>query len=90
MLPEAINLGEQILVAEAELELAFRENTIDEVVLEEQLLAIGELKAQLRFVHLRTHLATIDIMTQHQVVMYNMLRGYDVDLPHHGHGGHGG
>lgn len=87
MLPEAINLGNQILAAEAELELAFRERNIDEAFLENQLLTIGELQAQLRFVHLRTHLATIDILTQHQVVVYNSLRGYDIETPH-GHGGH--
>ena len=87
MLPEAIDLGNQILVAEAELELAFRKRNIDEAFLENQLLIIGELQAQLRFVHLRTHLATIDILTQHQVVVYNSLRGYDIETPH-GHGGH--
>lgn len=89
MLPEAIDLGNRILAAEAELELAFRENTIDETFLESQLLTIGELKAQLRYVHLHTHLATVDILTQHQVVVYNTLRGYDIENPHHGHG-HGG
>jgi Spy/CpxP family protein refolding chaperone len=87
MLPEAIDLGNQILAAEAELELAFRERNIDEAILENQLLAIGELQAQLRFVHLRTHLATIDVLTQHQVVVYNSLRGYDIENPHR-HGGH--
>jgi Spy/CpxP family protein refolding chaperone len=87
MLPEAIDLGNQILAAEAELELAFRERNIDEAILENQLVAIGELQAQLRFVHLRTHLATIDVLTQHQVVVYNSLRGYDIENPHR-HGGH--
>jgi hypothetical protein len=43
MLPEAILLGEQILQAEAELELAFRENRIDETFLETQLVEIGNL-----------------------------------------------
>lgn len=88
MLPQAINLGEQILQAEAELELTFRENRIDEGVLETQLLAIGNLQAQLRFVHLRTHLATIDILTPHQVVLYNTLRGYEIDNAHQDHSSH--
>ena len=87
MLPEAIDLGNQILAAEAELELAFRERNIDEAFLENQLLTIGELQARLRFVYFRTHLATIDILTQHQVVVYNSLRGYDTENPH-AHGGH--
>lgn len=88
MLPQAIDLGEQILEAETELELAFRENRIDEAFLETQLLASGNLQAQLRFVHLRTHLATIDILTPHQVVLYNTLRGYETDNGHQGHGNH--
>lgn len=87
MLPEAILLGEQILHAEAELELAFRDNTMDEIFLKEQLAEIGRLQSQLRFVHLRTHLATIDILTSHQVVQYNSLRGYKTDYEHQGHHG---
>ena len=87
MLPQAIDLGEQILQLEAELELAFRENRIDEVFLETQLLAIGNLQAQLRFVHLRTHLATIDMLTPHQIVRYNTLRGYETGQTHQGHNG---
>jgi Spy/CpxP family protein refolding chaperone len=81
MLPEAIRLGEQILQAEAELELAFRENRIDETFLETQLTDIGNLQSQLRFVHLRTHLSTVALLTRHQVDQYNVLRGYDSD--HH-------
>ena len=88
MLPQALDLGEQILQAEAELERAFRETRIDEGFLETQLLAIGNLQAQLRFVHLRTHLASIDILMPHQIVLYNTLRGYDTDNADQGHGSH--
>lgn len=87
MLPEAILLGEQILQAESELELAFRDNTIDEIFLKDQLAEIGGLQSQLRFVHLGTHLATIDILTSHQVVQYNNLRGYETDNEGQGHHG---
>lgn len=76
MLPEAILLGEQILQAEGELELAFRDNTMDETFLEEQLAEIGALQAQLRFVHLRTHIATVNILSPEQIEQYNFLRGY--------------
>lgn len=89
MQPQAIVLGEQILTAEAALEEAFRTQAVDENSLESQLQAIGVLDAQLRYVHLRTHLATIQILTPHQVMLYNSLRGYD-DLPanhsQHSHG----
>ena len=80
MKPQAIALGKEILAAEGELEQAFREQKIEETTLSEQLTALGDLQGQLRFVHLRTHLATIDILSQHQVVQYNALRGYE-DMP---------
>lgn len=54
MLPQAIELGEQILQAEAELELAFREETVSLESLETQLDIIASLRADLRYVHLST------------------------------------
>ncbi|MCL4265591.1 MAG: periplasmic heavy metal sensor [Anaerolineae bacterium] len=80
MQPQAIALGTQILAAEAALEEAFRTQTVDETNLEAQLQAIGLLEAQLRYVHLRTHLATLEILNAHQIMLYNSLRGYD-DMP---------
>ena len=77
MKPQAITLGEEILAAEGNLEQAFREQTIQETDLSTQLTALGNLQSQLRFVHLRTHLATIDILSQHQIAQYNGLRGYE-------------
>lgn len=76
MQPQAIDLGKQILEAEAGLEQAFRTETITEAMLDQQLAQIGQLDAQLRFVHLRTHLMTLDILSPHQVMQYNRLRGY--------------
>lgn len=90
MLAEALPLGEQILVAESELELAFREKTITDAELETRLLEIGALQADLRFVHLRTHIATYALLTPVQVETYNILRGYTVEVEdtHQGHGSH--
>lgn len=85
MMPEAIALGEQILDAEEELELAFRENTIDEAFLQDHLNEIGALEAALRFAHLRTHIATTDILTSEQIEHYNVLRGYATENKGHGH-----
>lgn len=76
MLPQAIDLGEQILQAEAELELAFREETITSEYLAIQLELIEGLRTDLRYVHLSTHLSTITILTPHQIQQYNVLRGY--------------
>ncbi len=90
MEPQAIALGEEILAAEAALEEAFRTKTIDETGLAAQLQAIAALDAQLRFVHLSTHLATIKILSPHQVTRYNALRGYE-EMPanHDQHSGGG-
>ncbi len=89
MLLQAIALGEQILEQEAGLELAFRDGTIDEESLRDRLVSIESLKAELRFVHLRTHLVTLEILTPHQVQLYNTLRGYttapETHDTHHGH-----
>jgi Spy/CpxP family protein refolding chaperone len=83
MLPQAIVLGEQILNEEADLELAFREETIDEESLCDALGSIESLKAGLRFVHLRTHLVTLEILTPRQVQLYSSLRGYTTTLEDH-------
>ena len=90
MLPEAIRLGEEILAKEGALEEAFREGSIQDETLETQLSELGVLYSQLRFTHLRTHLSTIDILTPHQVFLYNSIRGYANEMPegHSGHAGH--
>ncbi|MEL6527492.1 MAG: hypothetical protein AAFQ07_17460 [Chloroflexota bacterium] len=88
MLPQAIELGEQILAQEEAIELAFRDGTVTDIFLQESLAEAGRLESELRYVHLSTHLATIDILTEHQVRQYNVLRGYDAESDHSGHSGH--
>ena len=85
MATDAVPLGEQILFGEAELEQAFRDGVIDDATLQSKLDDLGDLYAQLRFVHLRTHVATEAILTSHQVMMYDQLRGYsEGHSDHHG------
>lgn len=84
---EAIDLGEQIVKVEAELETAFRNKDIDNEALQSQLEVIGDLDTKLRFVHLSTHLTTIEILTDHQVVLYNTVRGYANTPQSHDHSG---
>jgi Spy/CpxP family protein refolding chaperone len=89
MEPRAIELGVALLNAEADLEEAFRLGTIDETFLEAQLAQIANIRGDLRFVHLQTHLDTIEILTPHQVTLYNRIRGYDLDGQPNAHGQHG-
>lgn len=86
MQAQAIALGEEVLAAEAALEEGFRQQTIEDSSLNAQLQAIAILQAELRFVHLSTHLATIEILSPHQVALYNSLRGYaDMPMEHDQH-----
>ncbi len=85
MLPQAIELGNQILSKERDLELAFRSSTIDENFLQQQVTSIAELQGKLRVVHLRTHLATVKILSPAQIMQYNMLRGYTTMSGDHQH-----
>lgn len=82
MQSQAVPLGLQYLEAVAELELAFREGTITLEYLESQLGKITAIEAQLRYVHLSTHLATIDILNTHQITQYNLMRGYSQEMNH--------
>jgi len=76
MKPQAIALGTQLLGKEAALEKGFHDGTLDEQTLQASLSEIGTIQTQLQFVHLRTHLATVKILTPQQVMLYNQLRGY--------------
>jgi Spy/CpxP family protein refolding chaperone len=78
MLEEARTKGEEILQAEAHLAQRFREGHIDEANLRASLDRIGQLRAELRFIHLRTHLTARALFTAEQLAQYNTVRGYAV------------
>jgi hypothetical protein len=77
MLEQAQAKGQEILQAEAHLAQRFRAGHIDEASLQESLADIGRLRAELRFIHLRTHLTTRALLTPEQVARYNAVRGYE-------------
>jgi Spy/CpxP family protein refolding chaperone len=83
MLQEAQAKGQEILQAEAHLAQRFREGHIDEPSLRESLEHIGRLRAELRLVHLRTHLTTRELLTAEQIAQYNIVRGYEVSSGGH-------
>ena len=88
MQAEAQRLGGEILTEEAALEEAFRSGRADEAELRDRLSRLGALQADLRYAHLRSHLAARALLSPTQVAQYNALRGY---APGAGtaHGGHG-
>ncbi|NNK57542.1 MAG: hypothetical protein HKP44_09545 [Desulfofustis sp.] len=78
---QAIELGTTLIDLERELNSQFAEGTINEKLLRDLLEQIAQVRTQLRFVHLSTHLKTPDILTTEQIARYNELRGYSSDDP---------
>ena len=76
MKAEAINLGNKLIELESQLDQWFANSQINPAKLQAQLEQIANVKAQLRFVHLSTHLKQKAILTQHQIHQYDRLRGY--------------
>jgi hypothetical protein len=76
MSAQAKHLGEVILKEEQALEASFRERKISDADLKAQVSRIASLQGELRVVHLRTHLETRALLTDHQIQRYNQVRGY--------------
>ena len=87
---EAVPLGRQIVERERELDARFASQGIDEAALAASLAEIGRLTAALRFVHLKAHLKMREILTPHQIALYDRLRGYSSPGSPSGAGGHPG
>jgi hypothetical protein len=81
---KAVRIGHEIIDAETELDHAFATDSADPKTLASLTSLIGELQGNLRFVHLRAHIETRSILTRHQRMLYQQLRGYDGEN-HHGH-----
>lgn len=73
----AVALGQQILEQETLLDDLFREARVDEVGLTGAVETIGRLRAELRLVHLRAHLAMRELLSGEQIEVYDRLRGYE-------------
>ncbi len=77
MQARAIALGKEIVVAERDLDAKFKTREIDRDSLQALTGGIAGLEGELRFVHLATHLEMRAILSHHQVVLYDRMRGYD-------------
>lgn len=78
----ARRLGERIVQQERELDRAFAGGTIGETELRTLTAEIARLQGELRFTHLRAHLAVRSTMTADQVRRYDALRGYGAGGEH--------
>ncbi len=72
---QARALGERIIEEERRLERDLAAGSLSAADVEARIQAIGALRAQLRFVHVRAHLAQHDILTPEQRRRYRELRG---------------
>jgi LTXXQ motif family protein len=76
MKAEAVAVGEKLIEQETALDRAFAERQIDPDSLARFTAQIGETQGQLRAVHLKYHLTTAGLLTEHQRHRYVALRGY--------------
>ncbi len=86
MRAKAIELGTRLVEYERALDRLFASDRVSAGELDAMLLKIGETRARLRGVHLAAHLEMKAILSHHQVVMYDRLRGYANGDENHEHG----
>lgn len=86
---KAVAVGADLVRAERALDTAFAAREIDQPTLLQLLSDAEDARSDLRAVHLSAHLETTPLLSRHQRVVYDRLRGYG-DGGHSDHGGHGG
>lgn len=81
MKEKAIRYGRKLIDLERELNIHFDRGTITRDLLRGLLKKIAQVRMSLRLTHLETHLDTPPILTRHQLMAYNRLRGYTGGTP---------
>lgn len=90
MTDDATRLGGMMVDAEVDLDRLFASGEADAERVSALTREIALLEGELRAVHLNAHLETRALLTRHQIVRYDELRGYGAEgggAPH-AHGGH--
>jgi len=72
----AVSLGTEVLAKETELDQAFAGACIDDAALHRILADIGRLQGELRYTHLKYHLAMRSVLSPDQIAAYDRWRGY--------------
>ena len=73
---QAVSLGQTLIELETKLNSGFSDNTMNQEKLVEYVREIEKVRSELRIAHLSTHLKTPSILSKHQIMLYNQLRGY--------------
>jgi Spy/CpxP family protein refolding chaperone len=77
-----------VLAGEAALDRLFATGIASDAAIEAAAVEAGRLQGALRAHHLRYHVAMRELLTPHQVMQYQQLRGYAAGGGHrHGHTG---
>jgi hypothetical protein len=76
-----------VIAGEAMLEGMFSEGDAAAASVQAAAIELGRLQGVLRAHHLRYHLTMRDLLSPHQLMRYQQLRGYAAGAQ--GHGGHG-
>ena len=79
MLSSAVELGQAIIDAERELDRRFEYGHVTEETLSSSTRKIALLYGELRYTHLRAHLATREVLQPEQVAEYDRQRGYGAE-----------
>jgi Spy/CpxP family protein refolding chaperone len=82
---QAIALGSQVIAGEAALERLFVLGTASGAATLAAAVEVGRARGALRGHHLRYHVAMREVLSPHQILRYQQLRGYAAGA----HGGHG-
>ena len=90
MRTRAVALGKDLVDEERALDRKFASHSIDPDSLQRALERIGRLHGELRRSHLEAHLAEASVLTPHQVMHYNVVRGYSTGGGHSMHDHQGG
>ena len=77
MKAKAISQGAELIALEKQLEEVFRNKTVTDAHLRLTLSRIADVRKELRYIHLSTHLQTPKILSAKQIAKYNSLRGYN-------------
>jgi hypothetical protein len=73
---EARTIGARLIAAEQKLDRLFADSAITQAMLSQQVQTVAALRGEYRLSHLETHRRMHALLSPHQVMQYDQLRGY--------------
>lgn len=88
MKAESQPVGQEYLEVERKIDEGYENESLSEEELETLLTRSGELYGELRYVHLKYHFQTKEILSDQQIKKYNQIRGYASETDGDSHDSH--